>query len=92
MAMSGMRYLIASARHHEVGQLKLMPILNADTFRHSGERLKLVGRGRLKASYDVIHRPVCLALAKFKLVLSSLARVPARDVQDPILKAFQDWF
>lgn len=78
--MSGMRYLNASARYHEVGQRKLMHIFSADTFSHSGERLKLVGRGRLKAAYDVIHRPVCLALASFKLVLSSLARLPARRV------------
>ena len=80
MVMSGMRYLIASARHHEVGQFKLMHILSAVTFSHSGERLKLVGRGRLIAAYDVIHRPVCLALTRFKLVFSSLARLPARHV------------
>ena len=48
--MSGMRYLIACARHREVGQLKLMHSLSADTFSHSGERLKLVGRGSLIAS------------------------------------------
>lgn len=57
-----------------------MHILSADTFSHSGERLKLVGRGRLIAAYNVIHRPVCLALASFKFVLSSLARLPARHV------------
>lgn len=78
--MSGMRYLNASARYHEIGQRKLMHILSADTFSHSGERLKLVGRGRLIAAYNVIHRPVCLALASFELVLSSLARLPARRV------------
>ncbi len=78
--MSGMRYLIATARHHEVGQLKLMHILSAETFSDSGERLKLVGRGRLIGLYDVINRPVCLALARFKLVLSSLARLPACHV------------